>query len=259
MRLIPRFTVLRKFAVLGHRHNQSIDHVSSTDASTPGLTETSTVVCSTSGNDIWFGSSGSILPGIECRIVTADGKEITGYNQPGELLVKSPAVVLGYLNKPEANKETFVTDAEGGRWMRTGDEAVVRVAASGNEHIFIVDRIKELIKVKGLQVAPAELEALLLTHPHVADCAVIPVPDDQAGEVPKAFVVKSSSIGLEESEPAIKREIAKHVEQNKSRHKWLKGGIEFVDSIPKSPSGKILRRLLRDKEKEARRKAGARL
>ncbi|KAF2398107.1 phenylacetyl-CoA ligase-like protein [Trichodelitschia bisporula] len=224
-----------------------------------GLTETCTVVCSTSGQDIWLGSSGSLLPGIEARIVALDGAEITTYDTPGELLVKSPAVVIGYLANDKANAETFVADSEGGRWMRTGDEAVIRKAPSGNEHIFIVDRIKELIKVKGLQVAPAELEAHLLTHEYVADCAVIPVPDEQAGEVPKAFVVKSGSVGLEESDRLVKRAIQKHVEEHKARHKWLKGGVEFIDVIPKSASGKILRRLLRDKEREARKKKGAKL
>ncbi|KAK0645300.1 AMP-dependent ligase vlmC [Lasiodiplodia hormozganensis] len=219
-----------------------------------GLTETSTVVCSTIDHDVWFGSSGSILPGIECKIVTLEGNEITGYDQPGELLVKSPAVTLGYHNKPDATKETFQDG-----WMRTGDEAVVRKSPQGYEHIFIVDRIKELIKVKGLQVAPAELEAHLLSHPYVNDCAVIPVPDERAGEVPKAFIVKSPKVGLEESDRAVARAIEKHVEEHKSRHKWLKGGIEFIDVIPKSPSGKILRRLLRDKEKEKRRAAGAKL
>lgn len=108
-------------------------------------------------------------------------------------------------------------------------------------------------------MAPAELEAHLLTHPAVADCAVIPVLDDAAGEVPKAFVVKSNSVGLEENDRMTKRDIQKYVEQHKSRYKWLKGGVEFIDVIPKSPSGKILRRLLRDKEKEARRKKGAKL
>jgi acyl-coenzyme A synthetase/AMP-(fatty) acid ligase len=88
---------------------------------------------------------------------------------------------------------------------------------------------------------------------------VIPVPDDAAGEVPKAFVVKSASVGLEDNDRMIAREISKHVEQHKARHKWLKGGVEFIDIIPKSPSGKILRRLLRDKEKEARRSKGAKL
>jgi len=224
-----------------------------------GLTETSPVVTSTSGHDIWLGSSGCLLPLIEVRILSADGEEITGYDQPGELLVKGPAVVLGYLNNDKANRETFITDSEGGRWLRTGDEAVIRKSPAGNEHVFIVDRIKELIKVKGLQVAPAELEAHLLTCPLVADCAVIPVPDDQAGEVPKAFVVKAPNVGVGKSELMLKKEIQKHVEQHKSRHKWLKGGVEFISVVPRSPSGKILRRLLRDKERENRRKAGAKL
>jgi len=88
---------------------------------------------------------------------------------------------------------------------------------------------------------------------------VIPVPDDRSGEAPKAFVVKSNSVGLEESDAMLRRDIAKHVEREKARHKWLKGGVEFVDVIPKSPSGKILRRLLRDKERERRRKDGAKM
>lgn len=220
-----------------------------------GLTETCTVVCSTVPNDIWFGSSGSLVSGYEARLVTPDGDEVTSYDTPGELWVKSPSVVLGYLNNEKATKETFIDG-----FMRTGDEAVVRKhPKSGHEHIFITDRIKELIKVKGMQVAPAELEAHLLTHPAVNDCVVIGVPSDREGEVPKAFVVKSPNVGLEESDAMIRREIAKHVERHKSKHKWLKGGVEFVDEVPKSPSGKILRRLLRDREKEKRRAKRAKL
>ena len=220
-----------------------------------GLTETSTVVSSTAPHDVFLGSSGSLLPGYEARIVTVDGTEVTGYDQPGELVVKSPSVVLGYLHNDQANKETFQDG-----FMRTGDEALVRKnPTSGHEHIFIVDRIKELIKVKGMQVAPAELEAHILTHSAVSDCAVIPVPDAAAGEVPMAFVVKSPEVGLEDSETALKRQIVKHVEKHKARHKWLKGGVAFIDAVPKSPSGKILRRMLRDKEREARRQKGAKL
>ncbi|KAI9929840.1 hypothetical protein ASPWEDRAFT_35048 [Aspergillus wentii DTO 134E9] len=216
-----------------------------------GLTETSTVVCSTHPDDIFFGTSGPLIPGVKARIVDADGKEVTSYDTPGELIVHSPSVVLGYLNNDKANKETF----EDG-WMRTGDEAVVRKSPKGIEHIVIVDRIKELIKVKGLQVAPAELEAHILAHPDVADCAVIAIPDEAAGEVPKALVVKSPSAGSDEATAA---SIKKHVQDHKARHKWLKGGVRFLDAVPKSPSGKILRRLLRDQEKEARRKAGSKL
>jgi len=101
------------------------------------------VVCSTAADDIWFGSSGSLLPSYEAKLVTIEGHKITGYDQPGELVVRSPSVVLGYLNNDQANTETFQDG-----WMRTGDEAVVRKSPKGNEHIFIVDRIKELIKVK---------------------------------------------------------------------------------------------------------------
>jgi len=108
-----------------------------------GLTETSTVVLSTPVHDIWFGSCGSLLPSCKAKLVSIDGTEITGYNQPGELVITSPSVVLGYLNNDQANKEIFQDG-----WMRTGDEVVVRKGPNGNDHFFIVDRIKELIKVK---------------------------------------------------------------------------------------------------------------
>ncbi|KAL4782212.1 hypothetical protein BJX76DRAFT_359200 [Aspergillus varians] len=217
-----------------------------------GLTETATVVTATQFDDIMLGSSGWILPGTEARVVTPAGEEVTTYGTPGELWVRGPSVVLGYLNNEKATKETF-TDG----WMHTGDEVVIRKSSKGVEHVFIVDRIKELIKVKAHQVAPAELEAHLLTHPAVADCAVIAVPDDTAGEVPKAIVAKSPNTGLDDE--AIVESILKHVQDTKARHKWLKGGVRFIDVVPKSPSGKILRRLLRDQEAALRRQAGAKL
>ncbi|KAK5311537.1 hypothetical protein LTR93_011690 [Exophiala xenobiotica] len=223
-----------------------------------GLTETCTVVSSTNPKDIWFGSSGCLLPGVEAKLWSPEGLEIFAYNQPGELLVKSPSLVLGYLSNPKANKETFI-DLPEGRFMRTGDEAEIRKSPAGHEHVWIVDRIKELIKVKGLQVAPAELEACLLSHAAVADCAVIPVPNERAGEVPKAFVVKSNGFARGEDDTSIKQSIIKHIETEKARHKWLTGGVEFIGAIPKSPSGKILRRLLRDKEREDRKKNSAKL
>jgi len=109
-----------------------------------------------------------------------------------------------------------------------------------------------------MQVAPAELEAVLLTHPAVNDCVVIGIPSDREGEVPKAFVVKAPG-SIEEPDALLKRHIAKHVEKNKANHKWLRGGIEFIDVVPKSPSGKILRRMIRDKEREKMKKQGAKL
>lgn len=114
-----------------------------------GLTETCTVVCTTSETDVWLGSSGSLVPGFAAKLLRPDGSEITAYGEPGELVVQSHSVVLGYLNNDKANEETFLPDTDGkGRWMRTGDEAIVTVAPSGHEHVTITERIKELIKVK---------------------------------------------------------------------------------------------------------------
>ncbi|KAI0449466.1 hypothetical protein F5B21DRAFT_494210 [Xylaria acuta] len=222
-----------------------------------GMTETSTVVLSTAEHDVMVGTSGSLVPGTRAKLLDGDGREITAHDRRGELLIQSPSVTLGYLHNERATAEAYVWD-EDGRWVRTGDVAVVRKAPSGNEHFAVVDRLKELIKVKGHQVAPAELEAHLLTHPAVNDCTVIPVPDERAGEVPKAFVVKSVSVAGKPDEDVV-RDICKHVEEHKARYKWLKGGVEFIDVVPKSPSGKILRRLLKDKERDARRAKGAKL
>ncbi len=112
--------------------------------------------------------------------------------------------------------------------------------------------------MQGHQVAPAELEAHILAHPSVSDCAVIQTPDDRSGEVPKAFVVQAAGLaGQSDDELALV--ITKHVADHKSSHKWIQGGVEFLDEIPKSPSGKILRRLLRDREKARRRQEGVRL
>ncbi|KAK2590987.1 hypothetical protein QQS21_011323 [Conoideocrella luteorostrata] len=223
-----------------------------------GMTEASPVVVTTSEIDRLVGSSGSLVPGSKGKIIDAEGNEVTAHETRGELLYQSPSVVLGYLHNEKANAETFVWH-EDGRWLRTGDEVLVRKSAKGTDHFVITDRIKELIKVKGHQVAPAELEAHLLSHPYVSDCAVIPIPDPRAGEVPKAYVVKSTDSTGQFSDEEITQAIIRHVQDHKARHKWLNGGVEFIDLIPKSPSGKILRRLLRDKERERRRESSAKL
>lgn len=224
-----------------------------------GMTETSPVATASSEIDLVAGSSGVLLPGYKAKLIDAEGNVVTGHDQRGELLLQSPSVVLGYLHNEKANAETFVHH-EDGRWIRTGDEALVRRSANGHEHVWITDRIKELIKTKGFQVAPAELEAHLLTHDYVADCTVIPVPDDRAGEVPKAFVVKSAvAVQSGKSDKEIARAVEEHVEKHKTKYKWLKGGVEFIDAVPKSPSGKILRRVLKDKERQARKAQGAKL
>ena len=146
----------------------------------------------------------------------------------GELHVRGPQIMKGYLNRPAETAEMLLPDG----WLRTGDIAEIHE----NGWIRIVDRCKELIKFKGLQVPPAELEALLLSHPAVADAAVIGIPDEEAGEIPKAFVVRRSEITAAELSSFVAERVAPH----KKIRQW-----EFVESIPKSPSGKILRRLLR--------------
>lgn len=124
------------------------------------MTETSTVVVSTSEHDIVQGTSGSLVPGAKAKVLGLDGKEITEYNKPGELLVQSPSVTLGYLNNEQATTEAFVWD-EDGRWMKTGDEVIVTKSPAGHEHISVVDRLKELIKVKVRATAPRSRNSLL--------------------------------------------------------------------------------------------------
>jgi acyl-CoA synthetase (AMP-forming)/AMP-acid ligase II len=183
------------------------------------------------------GSIGPPVPGTECRLVDPDTGEDAAPGEPGELWMRGPHVMRGYLNNPEAT--AAMIDADG--WLHSGDVAVV----DEDGWFTIVDRVKELIKYKGFQVAPAELEALLITHPQVADCAVIGVPDEEAGELPKAFVVPA---GDELDREALTAFIAEQV----APHKRIRT-VEIVEEIPKSPSGKILRRLLRDRDRERER------
>jgi len=169
------------------------------------------------------------------------GKEIpkptSGVSERGELCVKGPNVMLGYLDDSAATDAMI--DADG--FLHTGDIATVDAAG----RVTIVDRIKELIKYKGYQVAPAELEALLLTHPGIADAAVIGVLDEEGEEVPKAFVVRRASVGAdgELTEQQVMDYVAGHVAPYKKVRR-----VEFIDLVPKSASGKILRRELRDRE-----------
>ncbi|KAF2151567.1 acetyl-CoA synthetase-like protein [Myriangium duriaei CBS 260.36] len=221
-----------------------------------GMTETAVVVTSPSEHDIMKQASGSVLPGSKLKLVDSAGKEVTEYDKPGEVCVQGPSVVLGYLNNEKATCETFFHDNDG-RWIRTGDEGVMTLALSGNQQLRIVDRIKELIKVSGHQVAPAELEAHILAHPAVADVAVIQVPDEKTGEAPKAFVVRHPDD--DRNDDVVAADIASWVAEHKAYYKRIRGGCEFISEIPKSPSGKILRRLLRDEEKVKRRRQASRL
>ncbi|KAJ4481951.1 phenylacetyl-CoA ligase [Lentinula aciculospora] len=199
------------------------------------------------------GSAGLLEPGVRARILKEDGSFGT-YDEPGELCIWSPSNALGYYNNQEATRETFMDG-----WVRTGDEAKI----DRNLEIWIMDRMKEIMKVRGFQVAPAELEGCILDHPDVNDACVVGVPDDYSGEVPLAFVVleeeaaKRAQKNQEES-AKVKASIQKHVSDNKIYYKRLAGGVEIVSTIPKNPSGKLLRRVLREKAK-ALKKATARL
>ncbi len=177
------------------------------------------------------GSVGPAVPGTECRLVDTETGEDVQPGGRGELWVRGPQVMQGYLGNPEATAATI--DADG--WLRTGDIAV----ADDDGWFSIVDRVKELIKYNGFQVAPAELEALLLAHPQVVDCAVIGIPDERAGELPKAFIVPAD--GELDGEVLIGW-IAGQV----APHKRLRA-VEMIDAIPKAPTGKILRRVLRER------------
>jgi acyl-CoA synthetase (AMP-forming)/AMP-acid ligase II len=192
-----------------------------------GLTETSPVATTNLGGEPRPGSVGRLLPNTQMRVVDP----ATGADRPvgetGELVLSGPQVMKGYLGRPE--ETAGMLDPDG--WLHTGDLGYV----DGDGYWYVVDRVKELIKYKGLQVAPAELEAVLLSHPAIADAAVVRAADEEAGEVPKAFVVARS--------PLTEAEVMAYVAERVAPFKKVRM-VEFVDEIPKAPSGKILRRVL---------------
>ncbi len=182
------------------------------------------------------GSVGRLLPGVEARIVDVDTGADLGPDGEGELWVRGPQLMSGYLANAGATAATV--DADG--WLHTGD--IARFDDGGQ--LRIVDRLKELIKVKGFQVPPAELEAILRAHPAVADAAVIPIPDERAGEVPKAFVVRAGGSAVSAEQ------LVAHVADRVAPHKRIRE-VAFVEAIPTSPAGKTLRRLLVEQHRAA--------
>jgi len=192
-----------------------------------GLTETSPVVTTNLGGEPRPGSVGRLLPNSSCRVVDpASGADLP-VGETGELVVAGPQIMKGYLGRPA--ETAGMLDADG--WLHTGDLGYI----DGDGYLYVVDRVKELIKYKGLQVAPAELEAVLLSHPAIADAAVVRAADEEAGEIPKAFVVTRS--------PLTEAEVMAYVAERVAPFKKVRR-VEFVDEIPKAPSGKILRRVL---------------
>ena len=182
-----------------------------------------------------LGSIGPAASDTEERVVDLElGTQPVGSGEVGELLIRGPQVMQGYLNNPEATAETLTEDG----WLHTGD--IVRMDADG--YVWVMDRKKELIKYKGFQVPPAELEGLLLEHPAVLDAAVIGKADAESGEIPKAFVVTKP--GTEVSG----QDIMGFVSDKVATFKHIRE-VEFIDAIPKNPSGKILRRVLIEQER----------
>ncbi|KAJ4362909.1 hypothetical protein N0V83_010026 [Neocucurbitaria cava] len=181
--------------------------------------------------DGYLGSVSPLMQNMLLRIVDDDDNDVPD-GEPGEALLKGPLITTGYHNNPSANAESF-TDG----WLRSGDVAQVR-----NGIVFIVDRKKELIKYNGLQIAPAELEALLISHPLIVDAAVIGVQTRDGNEVPRAYVVADKT-KLSASD------ILDFIEVQVSSHKKLRGGVYFIAAIPRTPSGKISRKDLRERAK----------
>ncbi|KAG6011941.1 hypothetical protein E4U54_007829 [Claviceps lovelessii] len=186
-----------------------------------------------------IGSLGYLLPNVTMRLVDDHGRDVKP-GCAGEAWLKGPVVTKGYHNRPEADESSFTEDG----WFKTGD--VLRVE---NEQLFIVDRKKELIKYNGLQVAPAELEGILVAHPAVADAAVVGIPRDRDGnELPRAYVVLAAGARGSITE----EHLEEYVKTRVSGHKQLRGGVVFVDAVPRSASGKILRRQLREVQGQER-------
>ncbi|KAI9249131.1 hypothetical protein BDA99DRAFT_608756 [Phascolomyces articulosus] len=212
-----------------------------------GMTETTSGVITQKSSGGTPGSIGVLCPNHECKIVDVVTRKELGPDQEGELLMRGPSIMKGYLNNDKANAETFE-----GEWMCTGDVALFD---SKCQEFFIVDRLKELIKFKGFQVAPAEVEALLMGMTEVADCGVVGIYDTaQATELPRAYVVAQAGVKADDD---LAKKITDYVAKNLTNYKQLRGGVRFLDAIPKNASGKIMRRQIREiaKKEDAQVKA----
>jgi len=192
-----------------------------------GMTETTCIICTDKPESSRVGSCGKLIAGVE------------GFLQDdGELLVRGPNITYGYWANDNANKESWTEDG----WMKTGDICTV----DDDGYLYVTDRVKELIKYKGLQIAPAELEGVLLGRPDVLDVGVVPFyKADEATEVPRAYITLND---MSEASEAKANEIVAWTSKKLAPYKQLRGGVVFIDAVPKNPSGKILRRFLRDRK-----------
>lgn len=235
MRRVPqpthRYKVLHSLVVFGSRVSSSI-HLLANYRQQPWELWRSTI-----------GAVGTLLPNQTAKYMSPEEKEVPA-GETGELWIKGPNVFKGYLNNPEGTAASLTPDG----YFKTGD--VGHQDKDGN--FYITDRVKELIKYKGFQVPPAELEGILTSHPKIADVAVIGVYDEaQATEVPRAYVVPAKGV---EAGKKTEDDIVQWLAAKVASHKRLRGGVRFVDEIPKSASGKILRRVLKARAAEEEKK-----
>lgn len=174
--------------------------------------------------------SGPLVPGFLSKIIDLETQKTLDAGEMGEICYMGEQLMLGYWNNPEATKQTIDQDG----WLHTGDIGYF----DNRDRLHVVDRVKELIKYKGYQVSPSEIETVLLSHHAIKDAAVVARPDERNGQVPVAFIVKQPSATI------TAQDVQEFVKQKLSPQKWLYGGVQFVDAIPKNPAGKILRREL---------------
>ncbi|KFB36727.1 luciferin 4-monooxygenase [Anopheles sinensis] len=206
-----------------------------------GMSELTLATLVQNGDDHKPGSVGRVQIGTQVKVIDPESGRALGPNERGELCFRGTQVMVGYVGDEKATRATIDSDG----WLHSGDVGYY----DKDGEFYVVDRLKELIKYKGYQVPPAEIEAILLSHPGVQDAAVIGVPDEAAGELPMAFVVRQQD-ALQLSE----KELVDYVQQRASPAKRLHGGVRFIEAIPKNLSGKILRRELRELARTIRSK-----
>ncbi|CAM1508755.1 Fc.00g056030.m01.CDS01 [Cosmosporella sp. VM-42] len=208
-----------------------------------GQTEGCGIGSLSSPNDIFPGSSGVLLPGVRVRLRDDDGREVEGLEEMGEIEIASPSGLRGYVD--HASEALLPATDDEDFWWPTGDVGLFRLSPNGEEHLFVVDRIRDMIKVKGNQVAPGEIEGHLTKHAAVAETAVIGIPDEVAGERALACIVREPSYAPDTSEADLRKIIQEYNDLALPEVCRLQDRIIFIDQIPKNASGKILKRELR--------------
>uniref|UniRef100_A0A5S6Q760 AMP-binding enzyme C-terminal domain-containing protein n=1 Tax=Trichuris muris TaxID=70415 RepID=A0A5S6Q760_TRIMR len=178
------------------------------------------------------GSVGQPAPSMEVKVVNSQSDRPCRRSEVGEIWIRGPTRMIAYLHNPEATKATVTADG----WVKTGDMGYL----DSDDHLYVVDRIKELIKYKSKQVAPTELENVLLQHPAIKDAAVIGIPKAEVGEIPRAYICLKPGCSLSEED------VHTFIEGKLAPHKWLRGGVRFVENIPHSCNGKVQRKALKE-------------